>query len=73
MKSAPDMLTPHLPTATPLPQEQHYPALRRDLVRNEDTTPRYYGQLVDIEWKPFHVQLSDAAANTMCADERAHA
>lgn len=74
MNCADVMLTMRLPTSSPMTDEQQsQSALRRDLVRTERETPRYYGQLVDIEWRPFKVELSDSAASLMCADERANA
>lgn len=48
-------------------------ALRRDLVLEPREKPRYYGQLVDIDWQPFKIAVSDSAAKFVCADDHAHA
>lgn len=47
--------------------------LRRDLVLEPKEKPRhYYGQLVDIDWQPFKIALSDSAAKLACMDDHAH-
>lgn len=71
------MLTMRMPTSPETSSSREAAksdlVLRRDLVLEPREKPRYYGQLVDIDWQPFKIALSDSAAKLVCVDDHAHA
>jgi hypothetical protein len=75
MSNRPDMVSMRSPSLD-FSRERHEAeklALRRDLVLVQREKPRFYGQLVDMEWQPFKVAVSDSAADLARADDRADA